>query len=134
MADRVGRVSAADPADPLAEFRAQEESRPELVHPLVKDPVLCNLVVAWSTTHVSFARPDGEPPADEDARWDWLWTEARWDRDDLANALRITDKVKLRRLVERAKRFRLIYPDGRANQMALQYIRGAISRSLSSKR
>ena len=124
----------ADDADPLQRFRSQEESRPELVHPLVKDPVLCNLVVAWSTMPVSFEAPAGEPPADEDALWDWYWTGARWDRADLANALRIPDKVKLGRLVERAKRFRLIYPDGKVNQMALQYIRGAISRSLSSKR
>lgn len=124
---------SGDNGDPLAAFRAQEESRPELVHPLIKDPVLCNLVVAWSTTSVTFAVPAGDLPEDESARWDWLWTETRWDRDDLANALRISDKIKLSRLVERAKRFRLIYPDGQANKMALQYIRGAISRSLSGK-
>ncbi|HUU60688.1 MAG TPA: hypothetical protein VMZ50_14200 [Phycisphaerae bacterium] len=127
MSEGSGRPAA----DLLAPFRAQEQSRPELVHPLVQDPVLCNLVVAWSTMSVAFAVPEGEPPAEESARWDWLWTGTRWDRDDLGNALRVSDKLKLGQLVERAKRFRLIYPDGRANDMALQYIRGAISRSLT---
>lgn len=117
----------------LTAFKAQEEERLECVHPLVKDPLLRNFVVAWSVSEIGFERPAGEVPADEAVRWNWLWEGVRFDRREIANALKI-EVSKVGRLVQRAAAFRLIYPDGTANQMAVKFIRAEIAKAMSSKK
>lgn len=116
----------------LTAFKAQEEERLECVHPLVKDSLLRNFVVAWSMSSVSFDRPEGPMPDDEASRWNWLWTGNRFDRREIANALKI-DQTKVGRLVDRAAAFRLIYPDGTVNQMAVKFIRAEIAKAMKSK-
>jgi hypothetical protein len=113
-------------------FKAQESERPEVIHPLLNNSILRNLVIAWSMTPVSFATPKGEVPEEEAARWRWLWQGVRFDRDDIANALKL-DRTKVGRLVDRASAFRLIYPDGTANELALQFIRQEIAKGLKGK-
>lgn len=117
----------------LTIFKAQEEERVECVHPLVKDPLLRNFVVAWSMSEVGFNRPDGDVPADEAARWNWLWGGVEFDRREIANALKI-DQSKVGRLVQRAAAFRLIYPDGTVNQKAIMFIRAEIAKAMASKK
>lgn len=116
----------------LTTFKAQEEERLECVHPLVKDSLLRNFVVAWSMSSVTFARPEGPMPDDEPSRWNWLWTGVRIPRREIANALKI-DQSKVGRLVDRAAAFRLIYPDGTVNQMAVKFIRAEIAKAMKSK-
>ncbi len=117
----------------LAAFKAQEGERPEVIHPLLHNPILRNLVIAWSMTPVTFTHIKGAVPEDEAARWRWLWQGVQFDRDDIANALKI-DRMKVGRLVERASAFRLIYPDGTANAVALQFIRSEIAKGLKTKK
>lgn len=117
----------------LTTFKEQEEERLECVHPLVKDSLLRNFVVAWSMSEVAFTRPDGDVPVAEAARWNWLWEGVRFDRREIANALKI-DQSKVGRLVQRAAAFRLIYPDGTANQKAVAFIRAEIAKAMSSKK
>lgn len=117
----------------LTTFKDQEEERLECVHPLVKDPLLRNFVVAWSVSEIEFCRPDGPVPGDEAARWHWLWEGVRFDRREIANALKI-EQTKVGRLVQRAAAFRLIYPDGTVNQKAIAFIRAEIAKAMSSKK
>lgn len=120
-------------AGALRDFKAQERARPECVHPLVRDPILRNMVIAWELSPVTFRPPDGAAPGGEAARWAWLWRGVEFDRDALANALRV-DSMSVRRLVDRAAAFRLIYPDGTANRLAIQFVQGEISKDLGGKR
>lgn len=117
----------------LTVFKAQEEQRLECVHPLVKDALLRNFVVAWSVSEVSFERPEGEVPHDEAGRWNWLWEGVQYDRREISNALKI-DQSRIGRLVQRAAAFRLIYPDGTVNQKAIMFIRAEIAKAMSSKK
>ena len=114
-------------------FKAQEMRRPEAVHPLIKDLELRNLVVAWSMASVSLGVPKGEIPEDDAAKWAWLWTGSKYDRDGLANAMGIPVPRNVGKIVDRARSFRLIYPDGTANEIALQFIRSQIQKELKGK-
>src|SRR3990170_8865563 len=101
----------------LLEFKAREEQRGENLHPLVRDPILRNLVTAWSLFPVRFGDPFGAKPTDEKDQWQWLWSNVEFDSDDFADILRL-DSLKIRKLVKRAAAFRLIYPDGSSSVLA----------------
>jgi len=116
----------------LLEFKATEQQRAENLHPIVKDSVLRNLVTAWSLFEVEFGDPEGEPPRDEKARWKWLWSNVKYDSEEFADILRL-DSLKVGRLVNRAVAYRLIYPDGSANTLALQFIRNEIQKAVGKK-
>jgi hypothetical protein len=119
-------------AELLKGFKDQESERGEVVHPLVRDPILRNLVVIWPMLPIEFTPPSGVAPEDDRARWFWLWEGVKYDAEQLSEALRL-DKIKLGKIVERAKMFRLIYPDGTTNRLATQYVRGDIAKSLQRK-
>lgn len=116
----------------LKGYKDAEKERGEVVHPLVRDPILRNLVVIWPMLPVQFEMPKGSPPEEENQKWLWLWTGVKYDLDQLSESLKL-DKVKLSRLVDRAAAFRLIYPDGTANKLATQFVRGEIAKSLQKK-
>lgn len=116
----------------LSAYKDAEKDHGEVVHPLVRDPILRNLIVIWPMLPVQFEMPGGNPPEGENEKWLWLWTGVKYDLGQLSESLKL-DKVKLSRLVERASLFRLIYPDGTANKLATQYVRGEIAKSLQKK-
>jgi hypothetical protein len=116
----------------LLEFKASETQRSEILHPIIKDSVLRNLITAWSLFPIEFGDPDGEAPKDEKARWHWLWSKVSYDAEAFADVLRL-DALKIGRLVNRAMAYRLIYPDGSANALALQFIRNEIQKAVGKK-
>ena len=116
----------------LKKFKADEAARPECIHPLVRDPDLRNLVALWSMSTIEFLPPKSKLPDEENDRWKWLWEKVSFDREELSVSLRL-DRMKLSRLFDRAVAFRLIYPDGTTNTLAIQYIRGDIAKSLQKK-
>lgn len=116
----------------LESYKKQEVERGENVHPLVRDPILRNLIVIWPLLPVQFEMPKGDTPEDENQRWLWLWQGVKYDVAQLSEGLKL-DKVKLARVVERASMFRLLYPDGTANKLATQYVRSEIAKSLQKK-
>jgi len=81
---------------------------------------------------VAFGDPAGAMPGDEKARWKWLWSNVRFDSEDLADILRI-DSLKVGKLVNRAAAFRLIYPDGTSSALALQFVRNEIQKAVSKR-
>ena len=116
----------------LQRFKNVEDAHPERVHPLITDEALRNLVVAWVTTPITFTNPTGKTPEDENSQWQWLWELCDYDRDYLAYCVK-TQETKLGRLLDRAKAFRLIYPDGSANKIAIQFVRNEIAKTMQSK-
>jgi hypothetical protein len=117
----------------LQEFKENEAQRAEVLHPLVKDEVLRDLVTAWSMFEVKFGDPTDGPPDGEKPKWQWLWSAVEYDSEAFAEILRL-DGLKVGRLVQRAAAFRLIYPDGTANMLALQFIRNEIQKAVGKKK
>jgi len=116
----------------LQRFKNVEEAHPERVHPLITDEALRNLVVAWETAPVTFTAPVTDAPEDENSQWQWLWDQVEYDRDYLADCVKI-QPGKLGRLLDRAKGFRLIYPDGSSNTNAIKFVRNEIAKTMQSK-
>jgi hypothetical protein len=116
----------------IQRFRGAEKDRAEIVHPLVRDPVLRNLIVIWPMIPVTCSAPRTPVPEAENEQWFWLWENVKYDHARLADFLKV-DRAKLSRLIDRAIAFRLIYPDGTANSMAVQFVKQDIAKSLSKK-
>lgn len=114
-------------------FRGQEEARMEVIHPLLGDPILRNLVVAWSLTPVEFTEPEQDPPTEEARRWEWLWNGTRFDKEALAAVLQI-EVIRLDPMLQRAIAFRLIYPDGTANSYAIKFIRTEVAKGVGARK
>jgi hypothetical protein len=129
MAQENGVVAASTI---LQRFKNLEEAHPERIHPLITDEALRNLVVAWETAPVTFTNPASECPEDENSQWQWLWDQVKYDRDYLADCVKI-QPGKLGRLFDRARAFRLIYPDGSSNKNAIQFVRNEIAKTMQSK-
>jgi len=117
--------------DLLELFRMQEQ--PEQVIPLIDDVRLQKLVSIWPMARLEPRRPGRARPVDDSpaAGWDWLWEQREVDMDDLARQLGISPVV-LRRTLDVARGCRLVYPDGTANQYAVQYLRARIARELGA--
>jgi hypothetical protein len=129
-------------------FKVKSQDQGQNLHPLIHDPILRNLVVAWTMTEVDFGEPDlssfaGEEvakalqgevvtPEIDNRRWKALWSKVRYDREELANALKL-DPLKISRMVDRAAAYRLIFPDGTAAELAIKYIKGEVAKSLQKK-
>lgn len=128
----MAEVESAEAAAVLDLFKKMEKDRGEVIHPLVRDPILRNLVVVWTLHTVEFHPPKGKPPEVENQRWKWLWQNVKYDKDAISEYLKL-DRMKISRLIDTAIAFRLIYPDGTANTLAIQYVRGDIARSLQTK-
>lgn len=132
----------------LEYFKMRSGDQGQNLHPLIHDPILRNLVVAWTMLEVDFGEPDlssiqaatvaemlqggGMSPAVENLRWKTLWSKVEYNREELANSLRL-DPMRITRLVERAAAYRLIYPDGTANELAIKYIKGEVAKSIQKK-
>lgn len=129
-------------------FKIRGKDQGQNLHPLIHDPILRNLIVAWTMLQVEFGDPDVSslqaqkvaedlaeipPTQEEENRW-WrvLWSEADYDKEDLANSLRL-DPIKITRMVDRAVAFRLIFPDGTVSELAIKYIKGEVAKSLQKK-
>jgi hypothetical protein len=125
-------VETADARTLIQRFKNVEDAHPERIHPLITDEALRNLVVAWETAPVTFTDPTKAAPVDENSQWQWLWECAEYDRDYLAYCAK-TQATKLGRLLDRAKAFRLIYPDGTSNKAAIQFVRNEIAKTMQSK-
>lgn len=129
-------------------FKIKSRDQGQNLHPLIHDPILRNLVVAWTMTEVEFGDPDlsrveeeavakalqgeGLTQDIENKQWKVLWSKVRYDREELANALRL-DPLKISRMVDRAAAYRLIFPDGTAAELAIKYIKGEVAKSLQKK-
>lgn len=121
-----------DVLEVLATFKKSEKERGEVVHPLVRDPILRNLIVIWTMIPVKLTAPKGAVPESENEKWIWLWGGAQYTKEAIGEYLKL-DRMNLSRLMDRAIAFRLIYPDGTSNGLAIQYVRGEIARSMQKK-
>lgn len=113
------------PADLFAPYHAQDSTHAERAIPLLDDPALCRVVVAWSMLPVEFRAPNGKPPENERERWEWLWEGSVYDVPDLAAACGLASSHVLA-LMRRAVAGRLVYPDGTISATAEQLLRARV--------
>jgi len=130
----------------LEYFKIKSQDQGQNLHPLIHDPILRNLIVAWTMIQVETGEPDlsglaeetvaqllsSLKPDSENKWWRILWSKVQYDREELANALRL-DPIRMTRMVDRAAAYRLIFPDGTAAELAIKYIKGEVAKSLQKK-
>jgi hypothetical protein len=118
-------------AQKLAWFKQNE--RPEVVLLLADDPESTKIVVAWTSLDVrsvgNISRPPGES---EQEMWGWLWANARYSLDDLAEKSGLTARLVERKLKPLIGN-RVLYPDGTVNSFVQRYLRERVLRRFEAK-
>ncbi len=110
----------------------QDES-PEAVLFVADDSELMKIVVAWTTLDVRPAQKLTDPPDEPDRKgWDWLWENADYSVEDLAEKSGLTARLverKLRPLIGN----RVLYPDGTVNSFVQRYLRERVLKLFDAK-
>jgi len=104
----------------IAEFKAEEKQEDTL--PLLDDPDLQKVVLAWRRIRVEPVPPEGLPATSfaSNETWYWLWEGQRNYVLDLVlcSGFPTNHISKVERLFRQAKTLRLIYPDGTISSLA----------------
>jgi len=118
-------------AQKLARFNRNES--PEAVLLIADDPEFTKIVVAWTSLDVRpVDKPSRLPGESEREMWDWLWANARYSLDDLAEKSSLTAPLierKLKPLIGN----RVLYPDGTVNSFVQRYLRERVLRLFEAK-
>jgi hypothetical protein len=115
----------------LAEFKGSEE--PESIVPLIEDERLRNAVVAWKSVTVQRSAKDLCEHVEEVARWNWLWTQVKYDQETFGTVAGLKPQ-DVNPVMTRLIGLRMIYPDGAINEFAKQYLQAIIMQCLQGKR
>jgi len=119
-------------AQKLAWFNRNES--PEAVLLIADDPEFTKIVVAWTSLDVRpVDKPSRFPSESEREMWDWLWANARYSLDDLAERSGLTAPLVERRLKPLVGN-RVLYPDGTVNSFLQRYLRERVLRLFDAKR
>lgn len=93
------------------------------------NPMVGAVVVSWKSIWISGSQnisvcqcPDHWSKMNNQAKWDWCWSQVDFRMSDLALSLGL-DIYEIQGPFEMAKRGRLIYPDGTVNAEALNVLR-----------
>jgi hypothetical protein len=118
-------------AQRLARFKQHEG--PEAVLLVAQDPEFTKIVVAWTSLDVrpleTLANLPGES---EEDLWDWLWANARYSIDDLAERSGLAAPFVERRLKPLIGN-RVLYPDGTLNSFVQRYLRERVLKLFDAK-
>ena len=111
--------------------RFKNDERPECVLLVSGSPSLIRIVVAWMNTPVKRRKRLTTLPEDREEQWEWLWQNASYSFESLAQRLPFLDKEseqKLQALIAN----RVLYPDGTVNSYVERLLRTRIVKTLSS--
>ncbi len=118
-------------AQKLAWFKRNEN--PEAVLLVADEPELTKIVVAWTSLDVRpVVKPSRFQGESERDVWDWLWANAHYSTDDLAERSSLTAplvKRKLKPLIGN----RVLYPDGTVNSFVQRYLRERVLKLFDTK-
>lgn len=116
----------------LVAFKRQEGEYAECIMPVIDDAVIRNGILAWQSMLVEYDSSNECPEQDSKRQWEWLWSNIKYDAKLFANIARIKEYDAIS-LINRLKAYRLIYPDGTANNIARAYLRQIVSSKLPKK-
>jgi len=118
-------------AQKLALFKQNE--RPEAVLLVADDPEFTKIVVAWTNLDVRPAEKPTHPPGESERDvWDWLWANAHYSLDDLAERSSLTAPLVERKLKPLIGN-RVLYPDGTVNSFVQRYLRQRVLKLFDAK-
>jgi hypothetical protein len=118
-------------AQKLAWFKQNEN--PEVVLLVADDPEFTKIIVAWTNLDVGqIEKPSRLPGESECELWDWLWANARYSLDDLAEKSSLTAPLVERKLKPLIGN-RVLYPDGTVNSFVQRYLRERVLRLFDVK-
>lgn len=114
--------------------RFKQNERPEAVLVVADDPECTKIVVAWTSLDVRPVDKQKRPPGESEREiWDWLWANARYSLDDLAERADLTARLVERKLKPLVGN-RVLYPDGTVNSYVQRYLRERVLRLFDAKR
>jgi hypothetical protein len=100
---------------------------------VAEDTEFTKIAVAWTSLDVrsveTLSRLSGES---EREIWDWLWANACYSLDDLAETSRLTAALVKRELKPLIGN-RVLYPDGTVNSFVQRYLRERVLRLFDAK-
>lgn len=111
--------------------RFKNNERPEYVLLVSGSPSLIRIVVAWMNMPVERRKRLTALPEDAEQQWHWLWQNASFSSETLAQRLPFLDKEleqKLSALIAN----KVLYPDGSVNGYVERLLRARILKMLSS--
>lgn len=113
--------------------RFKQNEHPEAVLLVADEPELTKIVVAWTSLDVRpVVKPSRFQGQSERDVWDWLWANAHYSTDDLAERSSLTAplvKRKLKPLIGN----RVLYPDGTVNSFVQRYLRERVLKLFDTK-
>jgi hypothetical protein len=113
--------------------RFKQNERPEAVLVVADDPECTKIVVAWTSLDVRPVDKQKRPPGESEREiWDWLWANARYSLDDLAERADLTARLVERKLKPLVGN-RVLYPDGTVNSYVQRYLRERVLRLFDAK-
>ena len=111
----------------------KENENPEVVLLVADDPEFTKIVVAWTSLDVRPVEKPLPPPGESEREiWDWLWANARYSLEDLAETSSLTAplvKRKLKPLIGN----RVLHPDGTVNSFVQRYLRERVLKLFDAK-
>jgi len=113
--------------------RFKQNERPEAVLVVADDPECTKIVVAWTSLDVRPVDKQKRPPGESEREiWDWLWANARYSLEDLAERSDLTARLVERKLKPLIGN-RVLYPDGTVNSFVQRYLRERVLRLFDAK-
>jgi hypothetical protein len=113
--------------------RFKEKENPEAVLVIADDPEFTKIVVAWTNLDVGLAEKPPRPPGESEREiWDWLWANACYSLDDLAERSGLTTRLVERKLKPLVGN-RVLYPDGTVNSFVQRYLRERVLKLFDTK-
>ena len=101
----------------------KDNEKPEPVLLVANSPQNVRIVVAWMNTSTRRARElSKHPGASETARWEWLWQNTRYSREELIAKSAMSEE-ELDRKFAALVGSRAVYPDGTVNAFVRRYLR-----------
>jgi hypothetical protein len=111
----------------------KQNEAPEVVLLIADDPALTKIVIAWSNLDMrpakKMARSHGES---ERERWDWLWDNADYSLEELAERAGLTAAL-VERKIKPLIANRVLYPDGTVNSFVQRYLRDQVLKLFDAK-
>ena len=108
----------------LKQFKASEGDTSETMLCLVDDAILRNALLAWQSMVVEYDPDASCGETDPKRQWLWMWQHAKFNMKQFSVVAGLKKEYEAGAIMERLKALHLIYPDGTANTMARNYLRG----------
>ena len=113
--------------------RFKQNENPEAVLLVADEPELTKIVVAWNSLDVRpVVKPSRFQGKSERDVWDWLWANAHYSTDDLAERSSLTAPLVIRKLKPLIGN-RVLYPDGTVNSFVQRYLRERVLKLFDTK-